>query len=128
MNARAEQVANEVQRELSELIRNEMRDPRVGYVTITRVDISDDLSLARVFVSELSTEERTSGESVEALRKAAGFLRRELGKRLRLRLTPELRFESDRSIEEGLRMTQLLDEIARKDEKHDDDESDDGRT
>jgi ribosome-binding factor A len=128
MNARAEQVANEVQRELADLIRNEMRDPRVGYVTITRVDISDDLSLARVFVSELSTEAGKSGDSVEALRKAAGFLRRELGKRVRLRLTPELRFEADRSIEEGLRMTQLLDEIARKDTKRDDDESDDGRT
>ena len=128
MNARAEQVANEVQRELADLIRNEMRDPRVGYVTITRVDISDDLSLARVFVSELSTEAGKNGDSVEALRKAAGFLRRELGKRVRLRLTPELRFEADRSIEEGLRMTQLLDEIARKDTKRDDDESDDGRT
>lgn len=124
MKPRAEQVANEVKRELSDLIQNEMRDPRVGYVTITRIDVSDDLSLARVFVSELPTEERKGGESAEALQKAAGFLRRELGKRIRLRLTPELRFEDDRSIEEGFRMTQLLDEIARKDDQHSDDESD----
>lgn len=122
MNLRAEEVANEVQRVLSELIRTEVRDPRVGYITITRVNITDDLSLAQIYVSEMATsEQKSGGESIVALRNAAGFLRRELRKRMRLRVIPELRFESDRSIEEGLRMTQLLDEIARTDSKRDDD-------
>jgi ribosome-binding factor A len=115
VNPRSEQVANEVQRELADLIRTEIRDPRVGYITITNVEVSHDLSYATIRVAELTGTDQPSGESIVALSRAAGFLRRALGKRLRLRKTPELRFLEDRSIEEGVRMTQFLDDLKESD-------------
>jgi len=114
MPFRPRQVAARIQQELADIIRLRLSDPRVGYVTITRVEVSDDLSFARVYVSELPAEGQPSGHSLEGLRHATGFLRTELGRRLRLRHTPELRFEADRSIETGVRMTRLLDELSEK--------------
>ena len=124
MNARADQVATEIQRELAELLRTEVRDPRLGYVTITRVDVTQDLSVARIYISELPQAGSSAGQSMQAIDRAKGFLRRELGKRLRIRHTPELRFEEDHSIEEGIRMTQLLDGLAG--EQSDPDSDEDG--
>lgn len=112
MPYRSEQVATQIQKELSEIIRLRMSDPRVGYVTITRVKLSDDLSFARVYVSEIPVEGQAPGRSIKALMHATGFLRTQLGKRLRLRQVPELRFEPDSSIESGIRMTKLLDGLA----------------
>ncbi len=123
MSPRSAQIAAEIQRELSNLVTNEVRDPRISYVTIIRVDLSDDLGSARVFVSEIPTEGRREGEAVEALERAAGFLRRELGKRMRLRHTPELRFIADHSIEEGIRMTQIIDGLDDADTGDDRDDS-----
>lgn len=128
MPFRAEQVADQIQKELADIIRLRMSDPRVGYVTLTRVKVSDDLSFARVFVSEIPVEGKPAGQSVKALQHATGFLRSELGKRLRLRQTPELRFVADSSIESGIRMTKLLDELASEEQAEgtgDDDERDD---
>jgi len=111
MPFRAEQLAKRIQDDLSELIRKRVHDPRVGYVTITRVEVSDDLRVAKVHVSELAAAGQPAGQSIEGLRHAAGFLRTELGRNLGLRFTPELRFEHDRSIEEGIRITTLIDSL-----------------
>ena len=95
MSRRSEQVAEEIRRHVSALLLTEMRDPRVGMATVTAVEVSNDLKYARVYVSILGGEEER--ESLAALRKATGFLRMELGKRMVLRYLPELRFEADRS-------------------------------
>lgn len=97
--------------ELSDIIRQEMKDPRLGWVTITGAAISGDLRHAKVYVSVLGTEgDRT--ETLAVLQGATGFLRKSLGARIHLRFTPELIFRHDLSIERGVRVEQLLDSVA----------------
>lgn len=105
---RLHRVGDQIQRELSELIRLEVRDPRVHMVTITGVDVSPDLEHATVRVSTLDAGHRD--EMLAGLRRAAGFLRSQLGRRLTTHATPELRFEYDDSIEQGVRLTHLIDQ------------------
>lgn len=100
--------AADIQRELSELFR-ELKDPRVSsLLSIVKVDISADLSYATVYVSAIEGFEKTV-ESVKGLKSAAGFLRRELGSRLKLRKTPELRFVADNSIEHSAHIARIID-------------------
>lgn len=106
---RPQKVADLIQRELSELLRREVRDPRVGMITLTAVDVSPDFSHARVLYTCLDpahVEEAGNG-----LRRAAGFLRSQLARRLKLYVTPELRFEYDESIERGDRLHRLIDSV-----------------
>lgn len=108
MSRRTEQVNDVIRAELSELVREEINDPRLhGLVTIMRVDVSPDLRQARAYVSVLGSEEDRAS-TMEALTSARAYLRRELGKRIRIRYVPNLRFVSDRSIEQGQEMTDLL--------------------
>ena len=112
MRLRPQKVADMIQRELSELLRREVRDPRVGMVTLTSVDVSPDFSHAKVLFTCLDpahVEEAGSG-----LRRAAGFLRSQLARRLKLYSTPELRFEYDESIERGDRLHRLIDSVRAK--------------
>ena len=105
---RLRRVADQIQRELSELLRAELKDPRVGMITLTGVEVSPDLAYAKVFFTTLADSESLA--KVEAgLEGAAGFLRAQLGKRLRLRVTPEIRFKHDPSVEHGVRLSQLID-------------------
>ncbi|MGN2391299.1 30S ribosome-binding factor RbfA [Pelomicrobium sp. G1] len=106
--ARAQRVAREIQRELACLIRDEVKDPRVGMVTLTEVELSPDLSFAKVYYTSLGG--RDDKETAEGLRRAAPFLRGMLGQRLRLRTVPELRFVFDPSVEGGMRLSRLIDE------------------
>ena len=106
--SRSLRVAEQLQRELAELIRDEVKDPRLGMVSISGVEVSRDMAHAKVFVSVLG-EEPVAVASLEALNHAAGFLRHELGRRMRLRSVPQLRFIHDRSLEEGARMSALID-------------------
>ncbi|GAB6066943.1 30S ribosome-binding factor RbfA [Methylothermus subterraneus] len=115
---RAQRVASQLKRELSDLIRFELKDPRLGWVTVDDVEVSRDLAVAKVYVSSLKEDELEA--SLEALKSAAPFMRRELGKRLRLRIVPELRFYKDTAIETGLRVTKLLDQIAKHEREHPD--------
>ncbi len=110
---RAWRVGEQIQRELSELIRSEVRDPRVGMVTVMGVDLSADLAHAKVYVSSLDPAHDLD-EAVAALNRAAGFLRGRLGRRLRIRTVPELRFLRDDSVERGVRLTHLIDEVVAK--------------
>lgn len=113
---RTGRVGEQIKKELSVLIQNEVKDPRVGFVTVTGVDITSDLSQAKVYISIFGDEEKKA-ESLKGLDKALGYLRTELGKRMRLRHTPELIFKVDESIEYGSRIEKLLGEITQDEEK-----------
>ena len=106
---RPQKVADLIQRELSDLLRREVRDPRVGMVTLTSVDVSPDLSHAKVFFTTLKKEHLE--ETTKGLQRAASFLRSQLSKRMRMYTTPELRFVYDESVERGDRLSQLIDSV-----------------
>ena len=115
---RAQRVGEQVQRELGELLRDDVKDPRVGRVTITAVEVSADLSHAKIFVTHLAGREHAD-EAVQALQHTAGFLRRELSRRMQLYSVPQLHFTYDDSIESGMRLSQLIDEAVASDRKPD---------
>jgi ribosome-binding factor A len=107
--ARSARIADQIQRELAELIRTELRDPRVGMVTLTGVELSRDQSHAKVFFTVLGAD--PGGEqALEGLQRAAGFLRSELAHRLTTRKVPDLHFAYDTSVERGVRLSKLIDE------------------
>lgn len=107
--SRASRLGEQIQRDLAQLIRLEVKDPRVGLVTVTDVEVSRDLSHAKVFVTALAGE-KAALASIEALTRAAGFLRKRLGQVLKTRTVPELRFVYDESVERGARLSKLIDE------------------
>ncbi len=104
---RADRVAEQLRRELAVLLREEVRDPRVAMVTINSVELSRDLAHAKVFVSAYGAD-RELDETLDGLRHAAGFLRGELGRRMRIRTVPQLHFHADHSMEDGARISELL--------------------
>ncbi len=104
---RHERLAGQLLVELSELISQELRDPRVGFATVTEVKVSPDLRHARVFVSVMGTDDDRTG-TMAALDSARPFVRRELGRRVRLRSTPDVRFVSDTSLEDAQHLTDLM--------------------
>lgn len=108
---RTEQVSEEIHRHISELLLREVRDPRIGFVTVTGVDVSPDLEHARVHVSVLGSDEEER-DAMRALRRAAGFLRTSLGKRMKVRKVPELRFEADRSARHAIHISKLIAETS----------------
>ena len=102
----------QIKREISELVRSEVHDPRVGVPTVTAVDVTADLWLARVYVRPGPTDpDAPVGEILEGLRAAAPFIRRALGRTLTLRRVPELRFLPDRTVEEARRIEEILREV-----------------
>jgi len=113
---RAQRIADQIQRELADLLVNEVKDPRVGRVTITRVDVTSDLSHANVHFTHLAGREH-AGETVKALARTAGFLRSALSHRLDLYSVPQLHFFYDDSIEAGMRLSQLIDDAVAADKK-----------
>ncbi|MEW6725382.1 MAG: 30S ribosome-binding factor RbfA [Bacillota bacterium] len=111
MGYRPERLAEVVKEELSDLLK-QMKDPRLGFITVTGAEVSLDLRHVKVFVSVFGPEEQQS-QCMQVLNKAQGYLRTELGRRIRLRHTPELTFKLDHSISEGMRLSALLDELKR---------------
>ena len=107
--SRASRLGDQIQRDLSEMIRLEVKDPRVGMVTITSVEVTRDLSHAKVFVTSLQGEQAMQ-DSLRALQHAAGFLRSLLAHTLTSRTVPELQFVYDESVERGARLSRLIDE------------------
>ena len=101
-----------IQRELSELIRLELRDPRVGMITLTSVDVSPDMSHAKVFFTML--EKDKLADTLQGLARSAGFLRSQLAKRIKMYTTPELRFAYDESVERGDQLSRLIDTALKK--------------
>ncbi|MDR1463546.1 MAG: 30S ribosome-binding factor RbfA [Azoarcus sp.] len=115
--SRGQRVAGQIRRELAGLIQMEVKDPRVGFVSLTDVELTPDYAHAKVFFTALGGAEDVP-EILEGLQRASGFLRRELGKRIRIHTLPELHFHYDRSVEEGSRLSQLIDQVVREDEAH----------
>ena len=109
---RTRRVGEQLQRELAMLIRENVRDPRLGMVSVSAVEVSRDLSHAKVYVSSLGSDEQVSG-FVDILQGAAGYLRHELGQRLRLRIVPQLQFKLDRSLQQGAHLSALINSVVR---------------
>lgn len=108
MSRRLERLNEQIKREVSDILRSEVKDPRIGLVTVTEARVAPDLSIARLYVRGLGTDEE---ELFAGLRKATAYIRRELGKRLSVRHVPELRFEADRALEHALHIEKLLSEV-----------------
>ena len=115
--SRSIRVAEQIQRELAELIRLELKDPRVGLITVTGVELTPDYAHAKVFYTTLA--DPAARKDIEAgLRAASDFLRRELGRRIRIHTLPELHFTFDESVERGARLSRLIDEAVATDRKN----------
>jgi ribosome-binding factor A len=104
---RPQKLGDQIQREISGLLQRELRDPRVGMLTITSVDVSPDLSHAKVFFTILQKEKLA--DTLAGLKRSAGFLRSQLAKRIKMYTTPELRFVYDESVERGDHLSRLID-------------------
>ncbi len=104
------QVADEIQQIISYLIQRELKDPRIGFVTITRVEVTQDLKYARVFVSVMGSDEEQRATMV-ALNSARGFVRHEVATRMTTRTVPELQFRLDKGLEYSDRINRLLNEL-----------------
>lgn len=110
---RTDRISEEVRKEVDKIIRDDVRDPRIsGTYSITRADVTRDLRYAKIFVSVYETEKREP--LIAALIHASGFIRRELGQRVKLRYTPELLFELDTNIEHGARIIKLINDVVGK--------------
>lgn len=106
---RSRRIADQIQRELSEIIRLELKDPRVGMVTITSVDVTSDNAHAKIFFTMLGEAAQVDA-CTQGLEHAAGYLRSELAHRMRLRTVPQLHFVYDVSVERGVKLSRLIDE------------------
>ncbi len=107
MGLRPERVQAAMKREISKIIHSEIKDPRIGFITITRVDITQDLRYAKVFFSILG-EAKAKEASLEGLKSATGYIRRLIGQRLKLRFVPNIVFKSDDSIEYSIELEEKL--------------------
>lgn len=121
---RTERVADFLRKELATLLQFEVRDPRVGMVSITSVEVSRDLAYARVYCTVLGKEDATEAEeALQALNKAAGFLRTRLSKGSKMRTVPQLRFMFDSSVGRGAYMEELIEQAVASDDREQDDEA-----
>jgi ribosome-binding factor A len=111
MGRRPERLVEEMREEIARMIVSELKDPRLGFVTVTRVELAHDLRYARVYVGVLGSEAERE-KSLAALHSAAGFIRRELGRRLRIHHSPEVDFRYDKGLEATDRVARLLQEEA----------------
>jgi ribosome-binding factor A len=114
--SRTDRVAQQIQKEIAVILQREIKDPRLGFVTVSAVEVSRDLSYAKIFITVLNTtDEDKTKQSVAILNDATGYIRSILGKRIRARIMPELRFVVDNSLIEGMRISNLVDSVIRED-------------
>jgi ribosome-binding factor A len=121
---RTRRVGEQIRRELAELIRDELRDPRLALISMTSVEVSRDLAYARIYVT-LMGDPAERNERVAELNRAAPLLRRDLGRRMRLRVIPKLEFRYDEVVEQGARLSALIDAAVASDTRRHHDEADD---
>ena len=107
MSHRPGRLAEAIKKEVSDILHNEIKDPRIGFVTVTMVDVTADLRYAKIFISVLGNGEQQK-ITEETLNRATSYIRSELGKRIRLKFTPEITFKMDDSIERGTRVINLM--------------------
>lgn len=110
MTVKAEKIAGIIQKEISEIIQFQLKDPKVGFITITDVTVTNDLSIAKIYVSFLGQKPREEA-GMKALHRSKGFIRSELAKRLNMRKVPELHFFIDDALERGNRIEQIIQNI-----------------
>ncbi|MDH5777365.1 MAG: 30S ribosome-binding factor RbfA [Gammaproteobacteria bacterium] len=118
--SRTRRVGEQIQRELAQLIQLEVNDPRLGMVTVSGVDVSKDLAVAKIFISSLNDDDNVK-QTISILTSAAGFLRRELGKRMTTRTVPELRFVYDETTLRGNKLASLIDQAIASDKNRSED-------
>lgn len=107
---RLDKLAEEIRREIAAILTEEVKDPRLSMVSVTRIEVSNDLGSARILISVLGDEKKQE-EAMQALEKARGFVRTELSNRIRLRHSPEISFKLDKSIEHGIRISSIINEL-----------------
>ena len=117
---RSDRVAQELKKEVAVILQREVKDPRIGMVTVSDVEVSRDLAYAKIFVTFLfDNDQEAINQGMKGLEKAAPYIRTLLGKTMRLRIVPEIRFIYDESLVEGMRMSNLVSNVIREDEaKH----------
>ena len=115
--SRTDRVAQQVQQEIAQILQRDFKDPRVGWVTVSAVEVSKDLAYVKVFVTLLGQEDQADKieQTIEILNKAKGYFRSEIGKRMRLRIVPEVKFEYDDSLVSGIEMSRKVDAAINKD-------------
>ncbi|MGR9105588.1 MAG: 30S ribosome-binding factor RbfA [Gammaproteobacteria bacterium] len=111
--SRSQRVASQMQRELAGILQSELKDPRLGFITVNAVELTRDLSLAKIYFTILGKAPGQIEKERAILEHSIPFIRRELAKRMRLRVLPELRFVYDESLEKGMRIDRLLQDLAR---------------
>jgi ribosome-binding factor A len=118
--SRTQRIGDQMQRELAQLIRREVKDPRLGLVTITAVDVSRDVGHAKIFITVMAAEDATDSvaQSLKVLNDAAGFLRMQLGKAMKLRSVPQLHFHYDESVLRGAHLSALIERAVAEDSQH----------
>lgn len=115
---RSDRVAQELQKEVAVILQREVKDPRIGMVTVSDVEVSRDLAYAKVFVTFLfDNDPEAISQGMKGLEKASPYIRTLLGKAMRLRIVPELRFVYDESLVEGMRMSNLVSNVIKSDEE-----------
>ncbi|MEG0296006.1 MAG: 30S ribosome-binding factor RbfA [Clostridium sp.] len=114
-NFRGGRINEEVKREISNIIRNEIKDPRLtAMISVTDVKVTKDLRYAKVFVSVFANNDEEKAASFQALKNSAGYIRKEIGHRINLRYTPQIMFELDDSINYGMKIEQLISKVKEK--------------
>ncbi|MBB1384686.1 30S ribosome-binding factor RbfA [Pseudoalteromonas sp. SG45-5] len=114
--SRTDRVAQQIQKEIAVILQREIKDPRLGMVTVSAVEVSRDLSYAKIFITVFNTQDEDAAkQSAKVLNEATGYIRSLLGKRIRARIMPELKFLVDNSLMEGMRISNLVDSIIRED-------------
>ncbi|MCE5006012.1 MULTISPECIES: 30S ribosome-binding factor RbfA [Staphylococcus] len=114
MNMRAERVGEQMKQEIMDIANNKVKDPRIGFLTITDVQLTNDLSIATIYLTVLGNEKQKE-DTFKGLEKAKGFIKSELGSRMRLRIIPELNFEYDESIDYGNKIERMIQDLHKKD-------------
>ncbi|MBL4712312.1 MAG: 30S ribosome-binding factor RbfA [Gammaproteobacteria bacterium] len=120
--SRSERMAEQLRRELAEIVRDEIKDPRLGFVSFTEIRMSRDLSHAVVYSSVLNAD--SQDEAIAILNRAVGFIRKEIARRIRARIVPTLKFVVDDSVIRGVVMDELISEARKSDQKNKNEESD----
>lgn len=113
-NMRAERVGEQMKQEIMDIVNNKVKDPRVGFLTITDVELTNDLSHAKVYLTVLGSKKEVDN-TFKVLEKAKGFIKSELGSRMRLRIIPDLTFEYDESIEYGNKIERMIQDLHKED-------------
>ncbi|MEZ7766070.1 30S ribosome-binding factor RbfA [Haemophilus parahaemolyticus] len=114
---RSDRVAQELKKEVAVILQREVKDPRIGMVTVSDVEVSRDLAYAKIFVTFLfDNDQEAINQGMKGLEKASPYIRSLVGKSMRLRIVPELRFIYDESLVEGMRMSNLVSNVIREDE------------